>query len=154
MTFKYILIIISFILIIISFIFKPIKVQGSSMYPAFEDGDWVLVNKMAYKFNDPKREDVIVFSLKKHNSKYIIKRVIGLEKETVEIISSKVYINNYEIHESYASYLSDNNFCRRFIPQNCFFVLGDNRKVSVDSRYEEIGFISKENIIGKIIFKW
>lgn len=153
-TFKHILMIIIILFISCSLILKPIKVKGNSMYPVITDGDWVLINKIAYKFHEPKREDIIVFKLKSHNSKYIVKRVIGLENETVEIISSKVYINNYEIHEPYVTYLSNDHFYRRLIPLDHFFVLGDNRKVSVDSRYEEIGFIDKENIIGKIIFKW
>ncbi|WP_459195392.1 signal peptidase I [Wukongibacter baidiensis] len=154
MTFKHILMVVIVLFTVVSFFFKPIKLKGSSMYPAFDNGDWVLVNKMAYSFNSPKREDVIVFKLNKHNSKYIIKRVIGLENETVEIVSSKIYINDNKIDEPYATEVSNDNFYRRFIPKNHFFVLGDNRKISIDSRYEEIGFINKENIIGKIIFKW
>ncbi|SKC87076.1 signal peptidase I [Maledivibacter halophilus] len=152
--FKYILTSIIFLAIITAFILKPIRIQGNSMYPILKDGDWALINKIAFLFSSPKRKDIIVFRLQRDNRDYIIKRIIGLENETIKIISGSVYINNKMLNESYSSDSSNSNFQSRVIPENNFFVIGDNRKISIDSRYQDIGFINKKQIIGKIIFKW
>lgn len=151
---KYIFITIILFSVIICFSFRPIKIEGNSMYPSLKHGDWVLINKAAYIFLKPKRGDIIIFDLANQNRKYMIKRIIGLEKETIEIKFGRVYINNYLLSHFYLDYSISDNFYKRIIPQNSFFVLGDNRRVSIDSRYREVGFINKQHIIGKIIFKW
>ena len=151
---KYILTSIILVIIITSLILKPIKVQGNSMYPTLKDGDWVLVNRLAFLFSTPKREDIIISSLPRDNRRYIIKRVIGLENEIIEIISGRIYINHEILDEPYAKHFSNCNFQSRIIPKDSCFVIGDNRKISIDSRYENIGFINKNHIVGKIIFKW
>ncbi len=153
--FKYILITSIILIISMFFLLKPIKIDGNSMYPAFKDGDWILVNRAAYIFSSPKREDVVAFRYEGINRQYLIKRIVGLEYETIEIIWGSLYINSDKFDdEEYARYFRQDNFNKRIIPKDHFFVLGDNRKVSVDSRYEEIGFINMNDIIGKIIFKW
>jgi len=151
---KFVFVILLVAIFIVGFIFKPIKVQGNSMYPTIKDGDWVLVNKVAYIFSRPQRSDIIVFDIKKHNKEYIIKRIIGLEKETIEIVSDNIYIDNKRLNESYVKSFSGDNFRKRLIPQKHYFVLGDNRRLSIDSRYEDIGFVNTKEIIGKIIYKW
>ncbi|SHJ96029.1 signal peptidase I [Paramaledivibacter caminithermalis] len=144
------------IILIVPFILKPIKVKGNSMYPVLKDGDWVLVSKISYIFSKPRRGDIIVFDLPNlnRNKKYFIKRIIGLEKETIEIKFGKIYINNAILHECYGYSSISDSFYKRIIPIHNFFVLGDNRRISVDSRYEDIGFVDRSQIIGKIILEW
>ncbi len=152
--FGYVLITILFFFIIILSVFKPIKVQGNSMYPNLKDGEWALIDKFTYSITDPKRGDLIIFKLPKYDSEYMIKRVIGLQYESVKIVSGIIYINGNRLNEIYNPSFFQYNFYKRIIPQNHIFVLGDNRKFSIDSRYEDVGFIDKKYIIGKIIFKW
>lgn len=144
----YVLII--FIVILIkSFIVSPIKVNGSSMYPTLQDGDVMILDKVSYKFNDIKRFDIVVA---KWNNEYIIKRVIGLPGDNVEIKDNILYINGKEYKEDYIFGESPEDFStrllgRKVVPSGYYILLGDNRQDSIDSRY--FGFISKNNIIGK-----
>lgn len=150
------LVIIFIILFIITFVFGVTSVVGSSMSPTLKDGEVLILNKFKYRFSDIKREDII--SLKYADTKYLIKRVIGLPGEKVEIINNKLYINGIEYVEEYLSKelnyqdfkLSDLNYT--VIPDDMYLVLGDNRENSLDSR--KIGLIKKEDIEGKIAFRF
>lgn len=150
------LVIIFIILFIITFVFGVTSVVGSSMSPTLKDGEVLILNKFKYRFSDIKREDII--SLKYADTKYLIKRVIGLPGEKVEIINNKLYINGIEYVEEYLSKelnyqdfkLSDLNYT--VIPEDMYLVLGDNRENSLDSR--KIGLIKKEDIEGKIAFRF
>lgn len=151
---NYLLISLILFLIIIGISLKPIKIKGNSMSPRLKDGDWVLINKIAYTLSKPQRQDIIVFSAQGDNEKYMVKRIIGLEGESIQITSGSIYIDNDLLNEYYIESFGKDNFHKRIIPENYYFVLGDNRKISIDSRYKEVGFINKKHIIGKIIFKW
>ena len=126
------------------------------MSPTLNDGEVLILNKFKYRFSDIKREDII--SLRYADTKYLIKRVIGLPGEKVEIINNKLYINGIEYVEDYLSKelnyqdfkLSDLNYTE--IPEDMYLVLGDNRENSLDSR--KIGLIKKEDIVGKISFRF
>lgn len=150
------LVIIFIILFIITFVFGVTSVVGSSMSPTLKDGEVLILNKFKYRFSDIKREDII--SLKYADTKYLIKRVIGLPGEKVEIINNKLYINGIEYVEEYLSKelnyqdfkLSDLNYT--VIPDDMYLVLGDNRENSLDSR--KIGLIKKEDIEGKIALRF
>lgn len=154
-TAKYLIIIIV-ILFIMAFVFSVTSVVGNSMYPTLKDGEVLILNKFHYRFNDVKREDII--SLKYADTKYLIKRVIGLPGEKIEIIDNKLYINDIEYKEEYLSEdlnyqdfkLSDLNYS--VIPEDMYLVLGDNRENSLDSR--KIGLIKREDINGKISFRF
>ena len=154
-TTKY-LIIIVIILFIMLFVFSVTQVVGDSMYPTLKDGEVLILNKLKYKFSDIKREDII--SLKYADTKYLIKRVIGLPGDKVEIISNKLYINGIEYQEEYLKEdlnykdfkLSDLGYNE--IPKDMYLVLGDNREISLDSR--KIGLIKKTDINGKISFRF
>lgn len=154
-TAKYV-IIIGIILFIMLFVFSVTTVVGDSMNPTLQDGEILILNKFKYKFSDIKREDII--SLKYADTKYLIKRVIGLPGDKVEIISNKLYINGKEYQEEYLKKdlnyidfrLSDLGY--NTIPENMYLVLGDNREISLDSR--KIGLIKKEDINGKISFRF
>lgn len=148
----YLLIIILVITIRI-FIFDPIRVDGPSMNTTLQDGEIVILNKIHYRKSDIKRYDVVVV---KSNGKKIIKRVIGLPNETIEIKDNKVYANGKELDNSFASTETDDFSIEDIgltkIPGDSYFVLGDNRRISLDSRYSEVGTIKKENIVGKAAF--
>lgn len=154
-TAKY-LIIIVVILFIMTFVFSVTSVVGNSMYPTLKDGEVLILNKFHYRFSEIKREDII--SLKYADTKYLIKRVIGLPGEKVEILDNKLYINDLEYKEKYLSEdlnyqdfkLSDLNYST--IPKDMYLVLGDNRENSLDSR--KIGLIKKEDINGKISLRF
>ena len=141
------LIIIIIIILIRTFIITPVKVNGSSMDTTLKDGEIMILNKVKYKFNDIKRFDIVVVNYK--NEK-LIKRVIGLPGETLKYEDSKLYINDKEIDEYFKNQdtedfnISELNY--DVIPDNCYFVLGDNRKDSLDSRH--LGCIDKKDIIG------
>jgi len=154
----------SIFVIVYIFLFQPHQVKGNSMYTplpdSFVNGEYILTNKINYRFETPKRGDVIIFKAP-HNEDYdYIKRIIGLPNEKVKIIQGKVYINGVLLDES--SYLPESNYTSpgRFlkegeeitIPPDKYFVLGDNRDHSSDSR--EWGVIPYKNIVGKAWFRY
>lgn len=145
-------IIIIIVILIRTFITTPAKVDGASMEPTLSNNNFVLVNKMDYKLNELKRFDIIVI---KYSNKKIVKRVIGLPFEYVSYKDGKLYINKKEVKESFdKSTVSDFNLESigyLKIPGDKYFVVGDNRENSLDSR--SIGLISKEDIIGKVCFR-
>ena len=133
---------------------QPHKVDGSSMYPNFEDKEYILTDKITYRRGNPQRGDVIVFHAPPPFDSDFIKRVIGLPGETVVVENGKVYINGKQLPENYlpGSYVtSEKSFLREgvtyVIPEGYYMAFGDNRGYSSDSR--EWGPISKKAIVGK-----
>lgn len=143
-------------LIIYLFIAQPFQIAGQAMNPNYVNGQYYLANKMVYRSSSPVRSDVVVFKYPKEPDKDFIKRIIGLPNDTVSLQNGKVFINNQPLDES--SYLKNDvqTYGGAFlqegqhitVPSDNYFVLGDNRPYSSDSR--EWGFVPKENIIGKI----
>ena len=142
-TYGYIIIII-LVLLIKQFIIVPIRVNGSSMNNTLYDGDIMILDKISYRFSDIKRFDIVVI---KKNNEYLIKRVIGLPSEKVVYKDNKLYINDVLIEENFLHKKTDDYVLEEIIPNDYYFVLGDNRIDSLDSRY--IGLISKKEILGK-----
>lgn len=138
----YILVIIIVILIKI-FIFTPIRVNGPSMNETLEDKDIMILDEISYRFSSIDRFDIVVV---KYKNEHIIKRVIGLPGEKVKYIDNKLYINDKYIKENF-SHKKTNDFDEIVVPDGEYFVLGDNRINSVDSRI--IGTIPKSKIKGK-----
>ena len=140
--------IIIFVILLRTYIVTPVQVSGSSMDTTLEDGQIMLLNKISYKLKEIKRFDIVVI---KEDDNYIIKRVIGLPKETLEYKDDKLYIDNKIVKEYFKNQKTKDFSIKDLgydkIPNNCYFVLGDNRKVSLDSRI--IGCIKKEDILGK-----
>jgi len=145
--------------IIYLFLFQPHQVRGNSMYPNFHDSDYLLTDKISYHLNDPKRNDVIIFMAPKNEEYDYIKRVIGLPGEKIEILEDGVYIDSQHLNEIYipsdvktfgGAFLEMNQ--ETIVPENQYFVLGDNRMHSSDSR--DWGFVPRENIIGKAWFRY
>lgn len=141
----YILVILA-ILFIKRNIITTVVVNGDSMLNTLHEKDIMLLDKVTYRFNKIKRFDIIVIQT---DGSKIIKRVIGLPGETVEYYNDKLYINGEELEENYGKGKTD-DFEQVKVGENEYFVLGDNREVSLDSR--ALGNISKKKILGKATF--
>ena len=126
-----------------------IRVDGSSMVPTLTDGQFVMVNRLAYKFSEPKHGDVVVFHYPRDPQQEYIKRIIGLPGDKVEINNGHVYVNGQQLIEPYIA-AAPRSQGEWTIPAGEIFVLGDNRNNSQDSR--SFGSVSMENMIGKAIF--
>ncbi|MTI47484.1 signal peptidase I [Sporosalibacterium faouarense] len=147
-------IIIAFIIAFLlkTFIFRPVYVVGASMEPTLSNGQVLIMWKLDYKLGEPDRGDIVIIKKNqdKLDHKSLIKRVIGLPGETVEIKKGKVYIDGEELSPDYVDVNTPaNGFGKMQIPENMYFVMGDNRNNSRDSRDVTVGFISRENIEGK-----
>ena len=135
-----------------AFVFEMVVVEQSSMYPTLKEGDKLCVIKIAYLVSEPERGDIAIVRIS-NNTNYV-KRVIGLSGETIEIKDNTVYIDGNALQEDYLEGdLQYADFDAVRIPDNCYFVMGDNRPYSMDSRSEGIGFIHEDDISGKVLFK-
>ena len=133
------------VLVITTFI-KPTIVHGSSMDPTLEDGEYLLVSKQAYTFDEPERGEIIIFPVEEEDRLYI-KRVIGLPGDEITINSGKVYLNNIENGQEYTlDGVTSGNIDSLIVPDGEVFVLGDNRLNSIDSR--EIGTQKIDHVKG------
>ncbi len=142
--------------LIVHFVGERTVVSGDSMYPSLEDGDNLIIDKISYRFVDPKRFDVIVFPFQYQDETYYIKRVIGLPGETVQIQDGEIYINGKILKESYGyEEIRNPGFASSEITLAAdeYFVLGDNRNNSRDSREPSVGNISREDIIGRALLR-
>lgn len=141
--------IILLVIVIRVFIFDPVRVDGPSMNNTLEDGQVLILNKFIYRKEDIKRYDIVV--IKRDNGEKIIKRVIGLPNETIEIKDNKVYANGKLLDSSFTASISEDFDISEVgfekVPGDSYFVLGDNREISLDSRV--LGPIKKEKILGK-----
>ncbi len=122
------------------------KVEGSSMQPSLSNGQYIIVNKVVYKLRSPHRGEIVVFDPPQDSSPYI-KRVIGLPGEVVEGRRGKIYIDGSSLSEPYLEGIKVNSFSRYRVPDGYYFVLGDNRGNSQDSR--SFGAVPEDDIIGK-----
>src|ERR1700678_202226 len=123
-------------LVIIIFLYQPVKVEGTSMNPLLSDQERIFINKIVYRFEPIDRGDVVVFWYPLDRSKSFIKRVVALPGETLEIRFGHVYINGKEVAEPYvpANYLDGSSYGPVKIPEGNYFVMGDHRDSSNDSR--------------------
>ena len=139
-------------LLIRTFIFEVVQVKQSSMYPTLVEDERLICVKIGYKFSSPKRGDIVVIKIDE-NTDYV-KRIIACGGEKIKIENSKVYINGKELVEEYLEEnLIYDDFSEVTVPEGCYFVMGDNRPGSKDSRDNSVGFIAKENIVGKVVFR-
>jgi signal peptidase I len=145
---------ICFIVVIIIFLYQPVKVEGTSMAPLISDQERIFINKLVYRFEAISRGDVVVFWYPNDRTKSFIKRVVGLPGETVEIRQGRVYVNEKLIEEPYIlpAYLDSNSFGPFRVPQRQYFVMGDHRDSSNDSRM--FGPVPAEYIYGKAVFAY
>jgi signal peptidase I len=145
--------------IIMQFI-KPTIVKQNSMEPNFHTNDYLFISKQSYHLfgGNPEIGDVIVFRSKlkdgKGKEKLLIKRVIGVPGDTITIKDGKVFVNGEEIDATYTMTGSTNGYIEDLVvTKDSLFCLGDNREVSVDSRYEEVGLIPEDDVLGKAVFR-
>lgn len=144
--------------VFINFFYSPTVVVGDSMYPALNASDVVLVDMIGDDYSKIERFDIVVFPYKYNINTSVIKRVIGLPGDLIEVKDNKIYINDEELMEHYGYY--DKEFQSHYdnveavkLAYNEYFVIGDNRNVSDDSRNPEIGVITQDEIIGIACFR-
>ena len=139
--------------LIITFVGQRTEVNGSSMESTLQNGDNLIVDKISYRFSDPKRFDIVVFPFQYEEDTYYIKRIIGLPGEIVQIDTDGViYINGEVLHESYGlEVIKDPGRAIEPITlgEDEYFVMGDNRNNSTDSRTELVGNVKRSELIGK-----
>jgi len=139
------------------FVAQPFIVSGASMEETFQSGEYLIVDQISYYIHAPERGDVVVFRYPKDPSKYFIKRVIGLPGDTVTIEGSTVTITNQDhprgfiLNEPYIKSMADNNYLTEKLGQREYFVMGDNRDESSDSR--SWGVLQEERIIGRALLR-
>lgn len=148
----YALIIFSVIVLRIFFI-DPVRVDGKSMNTTLENGEIMILNKIVYKKYDIQRFDIVVI---KKNNKLIIKRVVGLPGEVIEYKDNQLYIDGKKVNDPYPSTRTDDfsiqDVGHTKVPGDTYFVMGDNRSNSLDSRFPEVGVIKKSDILGRARF--
>ncbi|CAN5359443.1 signal peptidase I [soil metagenome] len=147
---------VSIFLFVYLLVLQPHKINGESMESNFHDAEYILTEKVTYYFNSPKRGDVIVFKAPPDGHDEYIKRIIGLPGDTVMVQNCKVYVNGNMLTEKYLP----ENLCTNpgdfategvtlTVPADHYFVMGDNRPHSLDSRFQQVGFIGKDKFTGR-----
>jgi signal peptidase I len=153
-TLKYVIFVVAVIVIAV-YVIGLQQIVGDSMNPTFKNNDVILIDKLTPSFVELKRGDVISFYFEE--SKYLIKRIIGLPGETLEIKDDKIYINGKAIKDYvkdvHTSDFSLSEYGYERIPDDMYFVLGDNRENSMDSRDYRVGLVKRENIVGKKLIR-
>jgi signal peptidase I len=137
---------------IIIFLYQPVKVEGTSMMPSLEDQERIFVNKFVYRLEPIERGDIVVFRYPRDPSKSYIKRVIGMAGDRIRIDGGQVYVNDRAIEEDYVppAYTDSRSYPEMTVPEHSFFVLGDHRSMSNDSR--DFGSVNQSFIYGKAVF--
>jgi len=137
---------------IIIFLYQPVKVEGTSMMPSLDDQERIFVNKFVYRLEPIQRGDIVVFRYPRDTSKSYIKRVVGVAGDRIRIDDGLVYVNNRPLDEDYvpSAFADDRSYPETVVPQNSFFVLGDHRSMSNDSR--DFGPVKENFIYGKAVF--
>ena len=137
---------------IVIFVIQPVKVEGTSMQPRLVDQERIFVNRFIYRFEDIHRGDVVVFWYPRDTNKSFIKRVVAVPGDLVEILNGVVFVNGSEVKEPYLKpeFRDHDSFSKNVVPAEQYFVLGDHRNSSNDSR--NWGFVPRDLIYGKAVF--
>ena len=153
---KMIIFVLIFVLVVNNFLIINAKIPSPSMEDTIMTGDRIFGNRLAYVFGDPQRFDIVIFRYPDDESQLFIKRIIGLPGETVEIIDGKVYIDGSEtpLDDSFTPETPTGNYGPYTVPENCYFMLGDNRNNSKDSRFWQNTFVERDAILGKAVLKY
>lgn len=148
----YIAIIVGMTYLIVTYVGQRTKVSGDSMETALQDGDNLIVDKISYRFRDPERFEIIVFPYKYAENTYYIKRIIGMPGEAIQIKDGYVFINGEQLDENYGLERMDAAGIAEdiiLLGEDEYFVLGDNRNNSSDSRSSSVGILTREDLIGR-----
>ena len=153
---KMIIFVVVVVLIVNNFLLINARVPSESMEKTIMTGARFFGNRLAYLFEDPERFDIVVFKYPDDESQLFVKRVIGLPGETVEIKDGKVYINGSEtpLDDSFTPETPTGDYGPYVVPDGSYFMLGDNRNHSGDSRFWKQPYVEKEKIVGKAIFRY
>ena len=137
---------------IIIFLYQPVKVEGTSMMPSLDDQERIFVNKFVYRWEPIERGDIVVFRYPRDPSKSYIKRVIGVAGDRIRIDAGQVFVNGAPIEEDYvpAMYADERSYPETLVPPGSYFMLGDHRSMSNDSR--DFGSVTEGYIYGKAVF--
>lgn len=138
-------------------VFNPVRVAGTSMEPSLHDNDLLINNTLQYKLFEPKRGEIIIIDSDYNGGETIVKRIIGVPGDLVEVRNNEVYVNNKKTNENFTkdkiTLTRDKPIQTEIIPVDKYFVMGDNRQNSADSRLPEIGLIDKDDIKGKVVLR-
>ena len=153
MSWKSFFLLLAFIILFRLFVLEPHNVSGSSMDDTFKNGDYVIVDKLSYRFKNPEKGDVVVFNppASVENKSRFIKRIIATPGETIEVKGGDTFIDNKQVIENFVTYKSPRIATSTRLSDIQYFVMGDNRYVSYDSRYW--GPIVKEEIQGRVLIR-
>jgi signal peptidase I len=140
--------------LIVTFGFQVARVEGQSMAPTLADQDRLIVNKLAYRMGEPRRSDIVMLYYPLNPDKSFVKRVIAEEGDQVRIVDGRVFVNDVPMDDAFvpAEYRSHDDFGPSVVPEGYYFVMGDHRNNSSDSRHW--GFVPKKYIIGKVQLRW
>jgi len=140
--------------LIVTFGFQVARVEGLSMAPTLQDQDRLIVNKLVYRMSDPRRGDIVMLYYPLNPDKSFVKRVIAEEGDTVRISDGRVYVNDVPLDDEYvlSEYRSHDDWGPQVISEGYYFVMGDHRNNSSDSRHW--GLVPKKYIIGKVLVRW
>jgi len=140
--------------LIVTFGFQVARVEGLSMAPTLADQDRLIVNKLRYRLTSPQRGDIVMLYYPVNPDKSFVKRVIAEDGDTVRVVDGRVYVNDVPMRDDFvpAEYRSHDDWGPQVIPEGYYFVMGDHRNNSLDSRHW--GFVPKKYIIGKVQIRW
>jgi signal peptidase I len=141
-------------ILIVTFGVQVARVEGQSMAPTLENEDRLIVNKLIYRIGEPRRGDIVMLFYPLDPSKSFVKRVIAEEQDTVRIVEGQVYVNDIPLSDDYVpeDFRSHDDWGPQVVPEGYYFVMGDHRNNSSDSR--NWGFVPKRYIIGKVQIRW
>ncbi len=139
---------------IVVFLYQPVKVEGTSMMPGLADQERIFISKLAYRFEAIERGDVVVFRYPGDPSKNYIKRIVGVPGDRIEILRGEVLVNGNKLNEPYVSaqFRDERSMTAVLVPADSYFVLGDHRNLSSDSR--DFGVVDRKAIFGKAVFAY
>lgn len=142
--------------LIMTFVARTFTVDGPSMMPTFQDGQRLLVDRLTYRFSDPQRGDVIVFRYPANPSQHFIKRIIGVPGDEIFIAGGTVFVNGVALREDYINgpMFTGRPFGPVIVEPDTYFVLGDNRNNSEDSRDRRVGLVPRRNIVGRAVWRY
>jgi signal peptidase I len=140
--------------LVVTFVMQVARVEGQSMAPTLADQDRLIVNKLSYRLRAPQRGDIVMLYYPLDPDKSYVKRVIAEEGDSVRVVDGRVYVNDVALRDDFvpAEYRSHDDWGPQVIPEGYYFVMGDHRNGSSDSRHW--GFVPKKYIIGKVQVRW
>lgn len=141
-------------LLIMTFVARAFTVEGNSMLPTLHNGERLMVDKLTYRFREPQRGDIVVFRYPLDPREHYIKRIVGVPGDVVQVLDGRVYLNGTPLEEDYLASPTLGRFGPVQVPPRHYFVLGDNRNNSEDSRDPRLGFIPRELIEGRAVWRY